>query len=220
MHKGVICESSPFFETVLCGNFQEATTKQVAIPDVDPVSFEIFLQCLYSDFVCPCHVLERKETESPCHSWPLTIELYCLAHHLHCPAFGNSLINCIRARLNDKLPVSMPTSEDINTIYSHTLGDCGLRRLVVLMNITMMRGGIVLNTEGKARAWIADMPAEFVKDLAIKLLKDDCAWCPGFWGQNRVRGWLRDKIKEYPPKKRDQGGQLMKPRDEMVELSE
>ena len=202
VHKRLLSEASTFFKNALCGYTQDGAQKSVAICSVEPTTFESFLQWLYSKSLAGEDMMQGQETSSPIFSWSLALKLYTLSHYLQCPAFGSSVIDYIRGRLCDKLCLPMPTAREITEIYSQTPGDCGLRRLIILMHTTMARGGALLNTEASARAWIADVPTDFIKDLAVRLLQEDSGWIPGFWGHSRVVQWIMDGEAECQAEKK------------------
>ena len=122
-------------------------------------------------------------------------------------SIGNNVIACIRARLCNNLLVTKPTAQEITEVYSQTPGDCGLRRLIVLMHTTEVGGEGLLSAEEGARGWIGDIPAEFARDLIVRFMLDDSGWVTGFWGQDWVVEWVKDDEAGYQVDNQDLGKQ-------------
>ncbi|ERF77049.1 hypothetical protein EPUS_07955 [Endocarpon pusillum Z07020] len=192
VHQRLLCDASKFFKDALSGGFKEATKKQVRLPDVTPTSFESFLSWLYSSFPGQTHMIEELKTSVPYLCWSLALQLYTLAHYLQCPAFGNNVITCIRTRLDDDLPITEPNAQQITDIYSQTLGDCGLRRLIVLMHTIVPSDEALLSTAEQISAWIENVPAEFTRNLNVRLMIENVRWVSGFWAQ----GWVVERVED------------------------
>ena len=53
MHHGLLCLASEYFCACLQGRFEEASSLEVSLPDVDPVLFCMFAKWLYTGDVAP-----------------------------------------------------------------------------------------------------------------------------------------------------------------------
>lgn len=129
-------------------------------------------------------------------SWPIATKLYTLAQHIQYFAFGNSVIECIRERLSQRLPLPMPKPTEITQIYTQTSGDCALRRLIVLMYATMAHCGGAPTIEATARVWITEVPAEFATDLVVTMLQEESRWTLEFWSQEWVTERIKDEVRD------------------------
>ncbi|KAF7504275.1 hypothetical protein GJ744_002533 [Endocarpon pusillum] len=170
-----------------------------------PTSFESFLSWLYSIFTAQTHMIEGLKTSVPYLFWSLALQLYTLAHYLQCPAFGNNVITCIRTRLDDDSPITEPNAQQITDIYSRTSGDCGLRRLIVLMHTLdpSEQALPVLGTEEQIRAWIENVPAKFARDLIVQSMMEKARRVPGFWAIYWVVKWVEDGEMGYSVENND-----------------
>jgi hypothetical protein len=101
----------------------------------------------------------------------LVAKPYVLANYLQSTPFGNAMIDSVCRSLNRKQVTSSPMDIVINYVYSSTMDNCGLRRLLVALSVWGMTPTCWSEEEGwKAR--LAGLPAEHSHDLIIKLQKE------------------------------------------------
>ncbi|KAF5253945.1 hypothetical protein FANTH_1270 [Fusarium anthophilum] len=59
VHKAIICPRSKFFKAACDGNFKEAQTSTIDLPDDDPVAVRMMIDYLYRDTYLPTGVIHR-----------------------------------------------------------------------------------------------------------------------------------------------------------------
>lgn len=195
VHKDLLRRNSTFFAAILATNTAKPAREiQITLEHVQPAVFEGFLSWLYTrDSIFPPTTLKGPETRLKHLPWSLALDLYALGRYLGCPMFGNTVIYSVRVHLDARMPLPMPSAEEVTAIYQRTVPDCGLRNLVVLMHTTMARSGGLFRTDQEARLWMMGVPAEFLGDMVVKMTQQNGEWTEDFWRQPRVLQWITDR---------------------------
>lgn len=93
LHIDVLADKSNYFRAALTGNFREADTKVLNLPDVSDNTFGFFLKWLYSGNLKPEYNPERcsMHNESSL-TVPDLLDLWFFADYLRAPALQNNVI--------------------------------------------------------------------------------------------------------------------------------
>jgi hypothetical protein len=103
VHQELICFHSPYFRAAFKGNFQEATTGEVLLDDVDSEVFGLFVQWLYAQDIVESICSDESSTNQgkAGTELPLTrylIELWLLAEYPQVPMLQNYVLGVIVER--------------------------------------------------------------------------------------------------------------------------
>ena len=130
LHRGPICQVSAFFKGLFDGYFKESSEKEVTLKEHMPESFDQFLSFAYSGTLdyAPFRGLNEEKT------WMAYGRLYVLADYLQVTELKHIITKelfakIVRARSGGR--TACITAGVIDYVYSNTVRQCGLRRLIV-----------------------------------------------------------------------------------------
>ncbi len=135
MHKGLLCDISPYFEACLKGNFKEAEEQTTKMPDEDAEVFKYFQHWAYTDCI-----IAESETESDIEG-KLLIQLYIFAEACCIPRLQNAMIDVLIDRMATLNAIPL---QALDFIYANTAdtccGDYSSRKLLLPVIFTMACG--------------------------------------------------------------------------------
>ncbi|KAF2459689.1 hypothetical protein BDY21DRAFT_275119, partial [Lineolata rhizophorae] len=131
IHRDLLTHYSPFFAAALKGNFAEAETQKVNLPDERVDTFEIFVEWLYS---------QRLDTTAPPQAtgpflkdgkpaFFSLLHLYSLADRLCIEDLRNDIVDAV-ATLAERAN-AVPTPSDTHLLYVAIRPSAPLRALVL-----------------------------------------------------------------------------------------
>ena len=120
LHRDLLCERSEFFKASFMGSFEEAAAEEVALPEDNAASFELFVGWLYGI------LLIRIPSEDELSAY---VDLVILAQKLCLEQLQNETMDCIlRFYRTSSQPVA---AHIIRSIYENTSKGDPLRRLAI-----------------------------------------------------------------------------------------
>ena len=140
------------------------------MPEQDPEAFDIFLEWLYTRLikVSSYHPNEESAAESNAW-WILGTKMYALAQYLQITSFGNDVIDLIGRSIIRKQGLKNPQHDAIHLVYNSTVDGCGLRNLIVSLNV--WRTETDCWTVNGWKAYLEGCPAEFSQDMVVSLMR-------------------------------------------------
>jgi hypothetical protein len=164
VHEALITARSKFFKNAMCGDWKEAQTKVVNLPEDSPTAFALYEQLLYSSRI-PSKV-EPLEAHDIDEEFTILSLLYVLSEKLQDVdakrVTADALLDLCAEKGKDGKRV-MPGRKHIDIIYGGTPGPCAVRRLMVKVYAWVGTGDSLAKEQGT-------FPSDFVLDLAIRLL--------------------------------------------------
>ena len=163
IHKGVLCNHSTFFRAAVAGNFQEAKSNVVHLPDADPEAFSTYAQWAYSG-----QIIELDPDEDGTNGkrnfrvQVLRCKLYILAEYLGDTLLQNTITDLIVQDF--KKTTKGPGVAVIRLVYQQTRDNSNLRKLMLDWHLKSTNGDW-LQTYRKR------LPPAFLADLAIEWAK-------------------------------------------------
>lgn len=162
IHKQLLCDVSLFFTAALNGEFKEAKSQIIELPEEDPAVFEHFQLWIYSGFI-----LEAKEPVKDV-EWDILLGLYLFGEMIAVMELQNAVLDqFIFKEISSK---EVPTYL-LHRVYDNTQEGCSLRRLMVdffTYGIKLNRRTWCANDEKKAR-----FPKEYLFDLIVLLYEKE-----------------------------------------------
>lgn len=163
MHKGLLCYHSTFFKSALNGNFKEASTGIIDLPEDDFQVFERFNIWLYTRRLYDKE--DRRNTRPGSH---LLIKLYLFADCRGIEGLRNAVIDLLDWK-------DGPSPEDLKLIYDSTPEGCKLRMYAIdtltwACNSKFKKGKPASCGPG---VFVSTKPRQFVTDFMQRLLFDD-----------------------------------------------
>ena len=160
LHKELLCNASTYFAAALKGNFREATTQTVEMPEADPELFRHFQHWLYSKTLL---MSSKSENDIP---WPVLINLFIFGEAHGIPDLQNASIDGI---INKQATGRLTPLEQINHVYDNTGERSPLRRLFVDLTHTIAH----FNHKCDADGWLIEakyemFPKRFLFDVAVE----------------------------------------------------
>ncbi|KAL8673488.1 MAG: hypothetical protein Q9168_002094 [Polycauliona sp. 1 TL-2023] len=125
LHRELLIFYSPFFRTMMNGNWEEAKTNVINLPAHEPVVFEIFQNWLYSVDLN----LEHDQKMQP----SLMLKLWIFGDMTQVPGFQNAALEGLRTAILG--PPYEFRLKDIQTAFEHSGEGSPLRRLIVDMYV-------------------------------------------------------------------------------------
>ena len=125
VHAELLKYYSPFFKAATTGNWDEARTGIINLPNDDPEVFEIFENWLYGQR------LDLEEDQAK--STPFILKLWVFGDKVQVPEFQNAVMEALKTRSTGSDPPLTPS--DIRFVYESTTDESPLRRLIVDMAI-------------------------------------------------------------------------------------
>lgn len=169
VHKTFVCAISPFFQGACNTFFKEALNDEVYLPEADPEAFEVFMAWVYTRIIKPLGPVPSKMSVADCEAWwMLLVKIYLLAHYLQSTSFGNAVMEFGSRSITHKHMLQNPHCAAIELVYNSTMGNCGLRRLFVALNVWRTPPECWEEEDGW-RTYLGGLPAEYTQDLVIKL---------------------------------------------------
>ena len=123
VHKGLLCDCSPFFERAFNGNFIEAENTCVELGEQEPEVFAIFQNWLYTRRI----VTDQEGQDSECTIMQL-VKLYALADQYRITALVNATMDIFIEQLYEQ---KIFPNYAVEEVYQNTRSDDHLRRLLV-----------------------------------------------------------------------------------------
>lgn len=171
VHKQFVCCVSPFFDAACNSQFKEALDDEVCLPEGKPESFDIFLEWIYTRAIRISKHPPAKDDNAEVLQWWIELtNAYFLAQYLQSAAFGNAVIDFMSRSILRKQVHNTPIHKVAMLVYTSTVNDCGLRRLLIAWLLWRPSG----EYWAKEQVWkdiLRSLPAEFSQDLAIKSLR-------------------------------------------------
>lgn len=167
VHKAVIANRAP----KLLGTLESGAQSTIALPDVEPQVFSLYLQYLYTRRL-PSKPNNAQPTVAE-HTAEITLlcRLFVLSKSVGDDQAAKDATNAIYAEAHEVPPnnlhVMLPSSVGVDMIYKVTDRPCGTRRLLVDLYIWKAASKWVKDHLGEDPAY----PPEFLSDLAVALLE-------------------------------------------------
>ena len=170
--KTFLTKTSEFFQKCCNGEWKEASTRTVELPETDPDEFAIYLQWLYTgDLVANednrLQDLKTEDWEARIEGartiFPALIALGILADMLMDPAFENAIVDEII--MAENAISHCPSSTSSKTLYDNVSGRSNIKRLIVDFYATKVDIRIV-------REQRATCHEDMIFDIMIRLHED------------------------------------------------
>ncbi|KAL8788337.1 MAG: hypothetical protein Q9213_001734 [Squamulea squamosa] len=160
VHKGLICDASPFFEAAFTGRFKE-NSGSITLTEDNVNAFEHIVQWLYRrnlGTLSEGKVNKAKNT--------ILIEVYILADKYHIVPLQNAIIDqlCTALKSSDDSTYRGPRISHVKHVYENTVHGSRLRRFLVGHYAWTIKLKWFANP--RIRTHLQDVP-EFAADLAI-----------------------------------------------------
>lgn len=192
VHKSFVCKVSPFFHGACNSLFQEAMNDEVYLPDADPKAFNAFMDWVYTHAIkLPKRFLDKANHARSQTTWSWVAKMYLLASYLQCTSFGNALVDAVSYEVASQLITSQPQSDIIEYVYTSTIGDCGLRRLLVAVNV-WKSSPVFWKRETEWRRSFSVLTPEFSTDLIVSLQRKNHKMDHDPFSSDRRRQAFRD----------------------------
>lgn len=170
VHKAIFGFSSDFLKNILKPQWKKggrnSRTTEIALPDVHPASFRIYVNWLYTsrfniiDKTGGTQQLMPKGSVTTDHDWTTLRQCFELADFLQDSDYKDALIDLFIQKMTDE---NKYFEELPNFIYPLTHAQSPARKLAVDVAVKMW------NVETYQRVGKADYPAEFLADVVTKL---------------------------------------------------
>lgn len=160
VHRGLLCNASPYFRAALQGGFTEAQTQTIEWPEEHPNIVKIFQTWLYSRAI----EFDAKPLDES--AWFTFIDLYGFADRYHLPALNDSVMDFLITCLLQESP-DIPWSA-YNRVYSVTSPKAPLRRLFVDLAIRRPTRSWETDEPTDAEAlFLQHFPKEYLVDVML-----------------------------------------------------
>ena len=170
VHKGLLCNASPYFRAALEGGFKEATTQTIEWPEETPGIIKEFLFWLYSGSLS-----EEETSDRP--RWNFLVNLYIFAEVRGLHALQNAVMDGLLGLIQKK--TSALDVGVLDLIYQQASPQSLLRRLAVDL---FVRHYHLKQHDWFRESFLKNYPKEFMADVIIGqhvLLKDGAlGWNP------------------------------------------
>jgi hypothetical protein len=165
LHRDLLCERCPYFETCLDGPFKETKDEKVSLKDASPDAFDKVLRWIYGGMV------SRPQDDEDFMSW---INAYILADRLRMEELKNSIVTKL-CRYSSKY---LTTTSGIMTLAENGLAGCKLRSFLLWqLSQDMVESGCrhMLEEVPELREYIAAGGDEIVHlfEITVGRKKDD-----------------------------------------------
>jgi hypothetical protein len=181
VHEALVSASSDFFKSSLKSEWKNNTTRSIALPDTDPVTFQIYLDWLYSG---PHITITKKDDRvkpTPCatpsvdHEWIKWAACYELGSFLQDTDFKDALIDASMEK--------MYTDEEYTTdfpsfVYPTSSRQSPHRKLAVDIAVSVWHSTTLEDAAKK------DLPGDFCADtmsIIGRTLRSGAAADIGIW---------------------------------------
>jgi hypothetical protein len=124
--KDLACVHSPFFAAALRGDFAEAHSNSLTLPDIDPKIFEHVVLWLYQQRLDPSPRAFYKDSKP---TYFTLLDIYAVADQLCIEGLRNAVVD-LMGELADKTN-SVPTPTDTNLLYENIRENAPIRQLVI-----------------------------------------------------------------------------------------
>lgn len=119
VHKEIICNYSDYFRAACTGEFLEAKSGRVRLPEDHAELFDLFVQWVYSQN------LEQVLAQATRPLWTTLVELYILADKLRALTLKNTIMDRMLCKAHGALRYSrgreeFPSNADISLAYDNT----------------------------------------------------------------------------------------------------
>jgi len=157
VHQGLIAPRSEFFERAFNGNWKEAESRLVNLPEDDATIFSLYVQLLYTGKIL---------TQDDDGEFNKLCQLYVLCEKLQDTDAKNEILQAMLATIRGGMPSWAPGLLALKTIYRGTPDNSPARRL--LLDIFVERGNYSCVAVHIQHGFY--LP-EFISDLTVQLLK-------------------------------------------------
>lgn len=181
VHQALIAPRSEFFERAFNGNWKEAESRLVNLPEDDAITFDLYVQLLYTGQI-PIQD-DNEEFVKLC-------KLYVLCEKLQDTDAKNAILQAMLAKIRGS-PSRSPGAFAINTIYHGTPENSPARNLVLDFFVKRENRLSVYHLILQGHHY----PEEFVRHLAVQLLKQRSFEGPETLTDCDVRKY-QEKVKE------------------------
>lgn len=130
IHRGPICDASAFFKGLFDNSFRETSEKVVTLEYHTPETFDQFLGFAYSRFLDRNPFLGLGQEEQ----WMAYGRLYVLADYLQASSLQSTIAGILFAQVAGarcEKKSACITAQVIDYVYSNTVRQCGIRKLIV-----------------------------------------------------------------------------------------
>ncbi|KAH7085599.1 hypothetical protein BKA63DRAFT_21246 [Paraphoma chrysanthemicola] len=176
VHENLLCASSLRLKKMLSEVPVEHNHKKVPFDYADPGAFALYIQYLYTG-----HIPSKSTSVTTSNEHTTLCKLYILAYDFENIPAQNAACDAIYAKAMESvgdIQNSLPQCEHIDIIYSSTSSPCAARRLLA-----------DLYTAYAKDEWLSahkeTLPQQFVKELALNLMKHRAAWLAHIVGPNQ-----------------------------------
>ena len=170
IHKGLICESSPFFRAAFTGGFKE-NSGSITLDEDDPEIFGHIVQWLYRGKL---ETLAKVEVDTGSDYWMKLSQLYVLADKYGIRLLKNAVMDLLfqtrDRRKNKETETHRPPQQDcITYVYENTASGSQLRRFLVTYYVWHIK--LEWFSESSTTEWLETIPAfgaELIKAFASR----------------------------------------------------
>lgn len=121
VHAELLCYYSPFFKAATSGNWAEAKTGVVHLPDDDPRVFEVFQDWIYG---ARLGLMSGQDVDTS-----LLLALWVFGDKVQVPGFQNAAIEALRDRTCN--PPRQFKLKDIKFAFENTAEESPLRKIII-----------------------------------------------------------------------------------------
>ncbi|KAL8643414.1 MAG: hypothetical protein Q9226_008396 [Calogaya cf. arnoldii] len=171
IHRGLICESSPFFRAAFIGGFKESCGS-INLEEDDADTFDHIVQWLYRGKL---ETLSKPEADIGYDYWTQLIQVYVLADKYGIVPLKNHVMDLLfeayDIRLLNLKPTDLqpPQYEHVSYVYENTVHSSQLRRFLVVLHVWHIKLGWY--KEKKTVEWLESNPSfglDLVKAFAAR----------------------------------------------------
>ncbi|KAL5341992.1 hypothetical protein BJX70DRAFT_357511 [Aspergillus crustosus] len=157
VHLELLCDSSPYFNTLYKDRTDSAISDvPITLPDADPDVFAEAISWMYRG------QLSADLATRDC-GMNFCFELWVLAEKFEMPSLQNQAVGIYKMRVDNSPLTSLPSTQTIEYVYSHTKPASPPRHLLV--DVWLRRGTLPKFSDRKT-----GIPRAFLEDLCERLL--------------------------------------------------
>ncbi|KAF1950260.1 hypothetical protein CC80DRAFT_539715 [Byssothecium circinans] len=171
VHEKLLCERSEFFRTTLNGKWKESDVRVVDLPEDDPATFALYVQCLYAG-----HITQRESDGTSTAKFITMGNVFALAQKMVDVTTQNIVITSIYHRTQSAVcPEGKHACEEliqmINIIWEvlpeqSPARDC----LVGIFTAYHMSCYADADEVRELENWMEDLPSDYLARVAVGLL--------------------------------------------------
>lgn len=151
LHKGLLCNASPYFRACLQGEFKEAQSQTIDWPEENPEIVKVFQFWLYSG-----------NLDAPTSSkWEYLVDLYSFGDKFDLRDFENEIVDTITDKIDKGERIPIPT---FALIYNKTASHAPLRKLIVDLAVNHF---LAMEESAAQASLLKNYPRELLVDIVF-----------------------------------------------------